>query len=397
MEDPMTDSGFLPFHSPDAGDEEIAQVAEAIKSGWLTTGPKTKEFERGFAGFVGARHVVALNSATAAIHLALEAIRLKEGDEVIVPTMTFASTAEVVFYRKAKPVLADCRRETMNLEPADLERKITPRTRAVIPVHMAGEPCEMEAILAIARARGLTVIEDAAHALPSKLRMPAGGPWRTVGSIGDMTCFSFYATKTLTTGEGGMLVTENEEWADRARMLSLHGISRDAWKRYTAEGSWYYEILEPGFKYNMTDIAAAIGLAQLKKCDAMWAKRVAYAERYTQAFRNMPEIGLPARNPEAQHAWHLYVIILNLEQLTIDRAEFIERLRETGIGTSVHFIPLHLHPFYRDTFGYRREDFPNASYLYDRIISLPIYSKMTEGDVNRVIEAVATIVGRFRR
>jgi len=337
MEDPMTGCGFLPFHSPDAGDEEIAQVTEAIKFGWLTTGPKVKEFERGVAAYVGAKYAVALNSATAAMHLALEAMRVGEGDEVIVPTMTFASTAEVVFYRRAKPVLADCRRETMNMDPADVERKITAKTSAIIPVHMAGQPCEMEAILAIARAHGLAVIEDAAHALPAKVRMTPGGPWRTIGSIGDMTCFSFYATKTLTTGEGGMLVTENEEWADRARMLSLHGISQDAWKRYTAEGSWYYEILEPGYKYNMTDIAAAIGLAQLKKCDAMWAKRAAYARIYTEAFSRMPEISLPALSPDVQHAWHLYVILLNLDQLTIDRAQFIERLREAGIGTSVHF------------------------------------------------------------
>ena len=392
---------FLPFHLPEAGDEEVRLVSEAIRSGWLTTGPKVKQFEQEFGAYLGARHAVALNSGTAAMHLALEAVRLKEGEEVIVPTMTFAATAEVAFYLRAKPVLVDCCRDTLNIDWLDAEAKVTPRTRVIIPVHMAGEPCDMAPLMVLARRHGLTVIEDAAHALPAKLRLSndeaSPAHWQTIGSIGDMTCFSFYATKTLTTGEGGMLVTDNEEYAERARIMSLHGISKDAWKRYAAEGSWYYEIQEPGYKYNMTDIAAAMGLAQLRRCDSMWAVRAKYAQIYTAAFSQMPELSLPVHSPDAQHAWHLYIIILNLERLTIDRGEFIERLRQAGIGTSVHFIPLHLHPFYRKTFGYRPEDFPNATSLAERIVSLPLYSKMTESDVHRVIEAMDAIVTRFAR
>lgn len=393
---------FLPFHVPDTDEEEIVEVAEAIRSGWLTTGPRVKRFEQEFAAYVGARCAVALNSGTAALHLALEALGVQPGDEVIVPAMTFAASAEVVFYCGARPVLADCRRDTLNLDAGEFERRVTERTRAVIPVHMAGQPCEMGPLLEVARRRGIRVVEDAAHALPARARLDGNGAgdgegWRSVGAIGDMTCFSFYATKTLTTGEGGMLVTDDDGWAERARLMSLHGISHDAWKRYTAEGSWYYEIHAPGFKYNMTDVAAALGLVQLRKCDRMRAVRERYARLYTEAFRELPEIGLPAVLPGVEHAWHLFIVVLDLERLAIDRAEFIQRLRQRGIGASVHFIPLHLHPFYRDRFGYRPEDFPNATRLAERIVSLPLYSKMSEGDVGRVIEAVRGIVDEARR
>lgn len=393
---------FLPFHVPDTDEEEIAEVAEAIRSGWLTTGPRVKRFEQEFAAYVGARHAVALNSGTAALHLALEALGVRPGDEVIVPAMTFAASAEVVFYCGARPVLADCRRDTLNLDAGELERRVTEQTRAVIPVHMAGQPCEMGPLLEVARRCGVRVVEDAAHALPARVRLDENGAgdgagWRSVGAIGDMTCFSFYATKTLTTGEGGMLVTDDDGWAERARVMSLHGISHDAWKRYTAEGSWRYEIHAPGFKYNMTDVAAALGLVQLRKCDRMRAVRERYARLYTEAFRELPEIGLPAVLPGVEHAWHLFIVILDLERLAIDRGEFIERLRQRGIGASVHFIPLHLHPFYRDKLGYRPEDFPNATWLAERNVSLPLYSKMSEGDVGRVIEAVRGIVEEARR
>jgi perosamine synthetase len=366
-------------------------VVETLRSGWLTTGAKVRQFERDFAGYVGARHALAVNSCTAAMHLALEALGLREGDEVLVPTMTFAATAEVVLYFKAKPVLVDCRPDTLNLDPERLERAITPRTKAVIPVHIAGQPCEMDRILEIARRYDLKVVEDAAHALPARY----GG--RMVGTIGDITCFSFYATKTITTGEGGMATTENPEWAERMRIMSLHGISRDAWKRYTAEGSWYYEILAPGFKYNLTDVAAALGVEQLKKCDRFWAARQRCAQRYTEGLQDVPAIAPPAVAPEVQHAWHLYVVQLDLEQLRIDRNTFIGLLKQAGIGASVHFIPLHLHPYYRDAFGYRPADFPNATAAAARILSLPLYPRLTDADLQRVIDAVRSIVRRHRR
>ena len=301
------------------------------------------------------KHAVAVNSGTAALHLALDAVGIKEGDEVIVPTMTFTATAEVVLYFKAKPVLVDCQRDTFNLDPTQIEAAITSKTKAIIPVHMAGQPCDMDAILSIARKHDLRVIEDAAHALPASYR------GQTIGTIGDITCFSFYATKTITTGEGGMATTDNSEWAKRMRMMSLHGISHDAWKRYTKEGSWYYEVLYPGFKYNLTDIAAAIGIEQLKKCNEFWQARQHIARIYEKAFAELEEIQVPVCRKDVQHAWHLFVIQLNLERLRINRNQFIDALREKEIGTSVHFIPLHLHPYYRDKFGYKPGDFPNAS------------------------------------
>ena len=386
-----TDSKFIPFHIPAIGEDEIRSVVETLKSGWLTTGPKVKRFEEDFAGFVGCKYAVAVNSGTAALHIALDAIGINEGDEVIVPAMTFAATAEVVLYFKAKPVLVDCQRDTLNLDPSRVEAAVTSKTRAIIPVHFGGQPCEMDEILGIAKKHNLRVIEDAAHALP------ANDHGRTIGTIGDITCFSFYATKTITTGEGGIATTENLEWAERMRMMSLHGISHDAWKRYTKEGSWYYEILYPGFKYNLTDIAAAIGIEQLKKCNEFWEARQRIAMNYAKAFADLQEIQLPSCRTGVQHAWHLFVIQLNLERLRINRNQFVEALREREIGTSVHFIPLHLHPYYRDKFGYKSEGFPNASGAFERIISLPIYPKMTEGNVRDVIVAVRQIVQEYRR
>jgi dTDP-4-amino-4,6-dideoxygalactose transaminase len=382
---------FLPFAMPDIGEAEAESVVETLRSGWLTTGPKAHRFEADFAEYVGCQHAVAVNSATAALHLALSAVGLEEGDEVLVPTMTFAATAEVVLYFKARPVLVDCRPETLNLDPDQLEKAITARTKAIMPVHIAGQACDMDRILEIASDYDLRVIEDAAHALPARYRE------KMIGTLGDITCFSFYATKTITTGEGGMAVTENPEWADRMRIMGLHGISKDAWKRYTAEGSWYYEILYPGFKYNLTDIAAAIGIEQLKKCTHFWEARQRYATLYNEGFQDVPAIITPYVAPEVQHAWHLYVIQLDLERLRIGRNEFIALLKQEGIGTSVHFIPLHLHPYYRDTFGYGPADFPHASFAFERIVSLPIYPKMTDADVQRVIDTVRGLVRRYRR
>jgi dTDP-4-amino-4,6-dideoxygalactose transaminase len=377
---------FVPFHVPQIDDEEIHSVVETLKTGWLTTGAKVKRFEEDFARYLGSRHAVAVNSCTAALHLALEAVGIEEGDEVIVPTMTFTASAAVVLYLKAKPVLVDCLADTLNIDPDQIERAITSRTKAIIPVHFGGQPCDMEPILDIARRHNLYVIEDAAHALPAKYH------GRAVGTIGDITCFSFYATKTITTGEGGMATTESPEWAARMRMMSLHGISHDAWKRYTKEGSWYYEVLCPGFKYNLTDIGAAIGIEQLKKSDAFGVVRNNIAAAYNEAFAHLPEIQTPICEPELQHAWHLYVIQLQRERLKITRDEFIDALKSQGIGTSVHFIPLHLHPYYRDSFGYVPGDFPNATEAYQRIVSLPIYSKMREADVDYVIDSVTKLV-----
>ena len=386
-----TQSEFIHFHRPSIGEEEIRSVVETLESGWLTTGSKVKRFEEDFARYVGSKHAVAVNSGTAALHLALDAIGIGEGDEVIVPAMTFAATAEVVLYFKAKPVLVDCEPDTLNLDPRQIEPAINSKTKAIIPVHMGGQPCEMEQILELARHHNLKVIEDAAHALP------ASHHGRRIGTIGDITCFSFYATKTITTGEGGMATTENSEWAERMRMMSLHGISHDAWKRYTKEGSWYYEILHPGFKYNLTDIAAAIGIEQLKKSNEFWEARQRIAMIYEKAFGDLQEIQLATRRNDVQHAWHLFVIQLNLERLRISRNQFVEALREKEIGTSVHFIPLHLHPYYRDKFGYKPKDFANASAAFERIISLPIYPKMTEGNVRDVIVAVRKLVQEYRR
>jgi dTDP-4-amino-4,6-dideoxygalactose transaminase len=382
---------FLPFHVPEIGEDEIRSVVETLRSGWLTTGSKVKIFEDDFSRYVGCTHAGAVNSGTAALHLALDAIGIREGDEVIVPTMTFAATAEVVLYFKAKPVLVDCQPDTLNLEPNGLEAAITPKTKAIIPVHVGGHPCDMDPVLEIAKTQNLKVVEDAAHALPASYK------GKKVGTIADITCFSFYATKTITTGEGGMATTENSEWAKRMRIMSLHGISHDAWKRYTKEGSWYYEILQPGFKYNLTDIAAAIGIEQLKKSDEFWNRRKRIAAIYDKAFANVPEIQTPICREFAQHAWHLYPIQLNLDRLRVNRNEFTVKLHERGIGTSVHFIPLHLHPYYRERFGYPPEDFPIASSVFQRIISLPIYPKMTESNVEQVVEAVTEVAGEARR
>jgi len=382
---------FLPFALPDIDDTEIQEVTEALRSGWVTTGPKTMQFEADFALAVGAKHAIAVNSCTAAMHLALEAIGVRSGDEVVTTPYTFAATAEVIRYFDARPVFVDVDRRCLNIDPTLIEKSITSRTKAIIPVHIAGLPAEMDPVMEIARRHNLPVIEDAAHAFPTKYKD------RLVGGIGDFTCFSFYATKTITTGEGGMVCTDNDEWAERCRIMSLHGISKDAWKRYTAEGSWYYEIIAPGYKYNLTDIAAGMGLAQLRKAAVMHRRRDDIAHAYNKAFAGQVELEVPTERPDSQHAWHLYMLRLNLDRLRIDRAYFIEELKKCNIGASVHFIPLHIHPYYRDLFGYRPEDFPIAYQEFLREISLPIYSKMSEEDVQDVIRAVMDIVQHHRR
>jgi len=382
---------FVPFHLPAIEDEEISAVVETLRSGWLTTGQKVRQFEEHFAAQVGAEYAVATNSCTAALHVALEALGVQEGDEIIVPTMTFAATAEVVTYLKAIPVLVDCDPISLNMDISALSQKITRRTKAMIPVHFAGQPCDMQSILGCAASHGLAVVEDAAHAFPASYRE------KPVGSLGDITCFSFYATKTLTTGEGGMATTSNQAWADRMRRMTLHGIDKAAWMRYSGAGSWYYEIGAPGYKYNLTDIAAAMGIEQLAKSERFLEARRKIAAAYASGFTDLPELRLPFELPGSGHAWHLYVVQLDLNRLRISRNGFIEALKKSGVGTSVHFIPLHLHPYYRSRFGFTPADFPIASDAFERIVSLPIYSRMTHADIRHVIQSVRTVVAEYRR
>ena len=376
---------FLPFALPDIGDEEIAEVVDTLKSGWVTTGPKARQFEADFSAFLGDEtlHSVAVNSATAGLHLALEALGIGPGDEVITTTHTFTATAEVVRYLGADVKLVDIDPATLNIDPALVEAAITPRTKAIVPVHFGGLAADMTAMLDIARRHGLKVVEDAAHALPTT----HGG--RLVGTLGsDATVFSFYANKTITTGEGGMLVTRDGELAKRARVMRLHGMNRDAFDRFTAKvPSWYYEVVAPGFKYNLTDIAAALGLQQLKKARAFQQQRQRIAEAYDAAFADLPVMLPPQPRPGDQHAWHLYVLRL-ADDAGIDRDRLIERLFERGIGCSVHYIPLHLHPYWRERYGLRPEQFPHSQQAYERSFSLPLYTRMSDGDVQRVIGAV---------
>lgn len=386
-----TKRDFLPFALPDFGEAEFAAVREVLESGWITTGAKTRAFEAEFAKAVGAKHAIAVNSCTAALHLALEAIGVTADDEIITTPYTFAASAEVIRYFDAKPVFVDVEKRTTNIDPELVAKAITPRTKAVIPVHMAGLSADLDPILDVCRERGIAVIEDAAHSFPSTYK------GRTIGAIGDFTCFSFYATKTIATGEGGMITTDNDDYAARCRLMALHGISRDAWKRYTAEGSWYYEVIQAGYKYNLTDIASALGLVQLGRVEEMAARRTAIAKRYSDAFARSDAFELPpGGTSENRHAWHLYMLRLNLDRLTIDRAAFIEELKRRNLGVSVHFIPLHTQPYYRDLYGYKPEDFPVAYGEYLREISLPIYSKMTDEDVERVIEDVMDVAAQHR-
>jgi dTDP-4-amino-4,6-dideoxygalactose transaminase len=375
----------IPFHRPALGPEERAAVLEVLDSGWLTTGERSLRFEEAVAQRLGVAHAVAVNSATAALHLALEALHIGSGDEVIVPAYTFASSGEVVRYLGARPRIADVDERTLNLTAETVEAQLRPTTRAVQVVHIGGLVADTGPIVALCRERGLALIEDAAHALPAT----DGG--RPAGTFGEAGALSFYATKTITTGEGGMLVTDDPAIADRARVMRLHGISRDAWKRYASGGSWYYEIEDVGFKYNLTDLAAAIGLVQLGRADALREARQRIADRYAT---RLSEAGLedvlelPARPaPGDVHAWHLFMVRLR-PGARVGRDELIERLKAEGIGTSVHFIPLHLHPYYRRTYGLRPEDAPIAAREYAREISLPIYPDLTEADVDRVCEAL---------
>lgn len=384
----MRDQAYIPFHRPSIACEEAEAVSRVLASGWITTGRVAQQFEHDFAEYVGCKYAVAVNSATAALQLALDAIGLRPDDEVLVPSYTFAATGEVVTYFGARPVLCDCMKNGFNIDPDDAASRITQKTRAIIPVHIAGEACELDAIHAVAATHGLRVIEDAAHALPAEYR------GKRIGSTSELTAFSFYATKPITTGEGGMLTTDNETFASRARMMRLHGIVADAWNRYSKEGSWFYQVQEAGYKMNLPDLLAAIGVAQLSKCDDFLEKRTAIAARYTSAFRDLNGVDVPPGSVAPHgHAWHLYILRLN-DRLRVDRGEFIEALKAMGIGSSVHFIPLHLHPFYQRKLGYKEGDFPRAEDAYRRCVSLPIYPDMSEGEVDRVIQSVKLIAER---
>jgi dTDP-4-amino-4,6-dideoxygalactose transaminase len=381
----------VPFHRASLGEEEVKEVAEVIRSGWLTMGPKTVAFEGSFARYTGAIHAIAVSSCTAALHLALEAFGIRPGDEVLVPTLTFAATAEVVTYLGARPVFVDSEPSYFNMSTDDLERKVTSNTRAIIPVHFAGHPCPMNLIQAFADSKGLAVVEDAAHALPAKI------DGRMIGSLSDITAFSFYATKTLTTGEGGMLTTNNAALADRMRLMRLHGMSRDAWKRYSGEGSWRYEILEAGYKYNFTDLQAALGVVQLAKCDALRGKRASVSELYTAGLAGLDAFRTPRVQSDVEHAWHLYYVLIEARALRIDRDAVIRELNDRGVGTSVHFIPLHLQPYYRNRWAYKPGDFPVAEDYAGRCISLPIYPDLTSDQVDYVVDCLRDIARQFRR
>lgn len=393
----------IPFHKPVIGDEEIAEVVHTLKSGWLTTGPKTKQFESEFAAFVGAKHAVALNSATAALHLALEAIGLERGDAVLVPTMTFAATAEVVRYFDAKPILVDCCDDDFNLDVDDARRKAEGvvasggKLKAIIPVHFGGQVVDMAAVLSLAKDFNLSVIEDAAHCCPAYYRDDTKAPWKSVGSESAVACYSFYANKCITTGEGGMACTNDDKLADRMRIMALHGISKDAWKRFTAQGSWYYEIIAPGYKYNLTDIAASIGLHQLRKANSFRDERARVAEAYRKALGDNPLTTLPAEKPNRIHSWHLFAVRIAVDQLRIDRAGLMDQLKGAGVGASVHWIPLHMHPYYREVYGYTPSDLPVAARLAQQNISLPLYPGMTEAEIAYVIETLGRILRDNRR
>ncbi len=374
------------FSKPDVGEEEIAALTAAVRSGWLTVGPRTHEFEQTFAKWTGVDHAVAVSSCTAALHLALDALGIGPGDEVITSTLTFAATGATIIHVGARPVLVDSSPDTLNLDPDDVARKVNKRTRAIVPVHFAGHPAPMDEIGAIAQTHDLSVVEDAAHALPASYR------GKRIGSVSEVTAFSFYATKNLTTGEGGMLTLRDAQVAERARTRRLHGMSKDAWKRYSAKGAWRYDVSYPGFKYNMTDPAAAMGLVQLKRMPDLQRRRLQLVALYERALADVPQIRRPIARPEVESAWHLYAVRLRPERLRVHRDDVIELLRERGVGSSVHFIPLHLHSYYRDAFGYTPEDFPVASDAADTLISLPLYTLMSDEDVAYVADNLRQVL-----
>jgi perosamine synthetase len=393
----------IPFFRASIGEEEKAAVNEVLASGWLTTGRVTKQFETKFASYVGSPYAVAVNSCTAALHLALEAAGVRQSDLVLVPAMTFAATAEVVRYLSARPVLVDCDPATLCVDPKAMEAAAGEwshrgNLKAMIPMHYGGQMADMDRLNRLAKRYGMSVIEDAAHALPAFARQSRNSPWQPVGQTSLMACFSFYANKCITTGEGGMLVTHDETLAERVRMMSLHGLSKSAWSRFETRGFWYYEIVEPGFKYNLTDVAAALGLVQLSRADEFWQQRRHIAGIYTARLKAYSDfLELYPELPNRRSSWHLYPIKLRLEELNIDRAMFIEELKHRGISCSVHWMPLHLHPYYRQTYGYHPEEFPVASAQWLRLVSLPIFPYMTVAEVEYVCDSVGDVIRKHRK
>ena len=381
----------IPFNRPSITKREIAEVVATLESGWITTGPRTRKFEEEFASYCGAKHAVAVNSCTAAMHLGLSAMNLQPGDEVITSPYTFAASAEVILYHGARPVFVDITPETFNIDPEQIEKSITEKTRVLLPVHIAGLPSAMDKIIELAEKYELKVLEDAAHATETMYHN------RKVGSISNATAFSFYATKNLATGEGGMLTTNDDRIAERARILSLHGMSRDAWKRYHSGGSWQYEIVAQGYKYNMTDIQAALGLVQLSRLEEMGRKRKSIVDRFNKAFSELPQLMVPPDSSLHRHAWHLYLLRIKPELMTIDRDRFIELLQESGISPSVHFIPLHLMPLYQKEWGYQAGDFPKAEAIFNSEITLPLYPDLAEDEVDFIIDRVFDIVSQNRK
>jgi perosamine synthetase len=402
----MTNTGTsletqVPFYRPDLTENEIEEVASVLKSGWLTSGPRVRRFEREFADAVGASHALAVNSCTAALHLAVDALGLKPGMAVLVPSMTFAATAEVVRYQGAIPILVDCDPATFNMDLEDASRKLSQLQGAeavgMIPVHVGGLMMDMDEVNRFASEHGLWVVEDAAHAFPAAWRRGHGDPWKRCGEgTASVACFSFYANKTITTGEGGMAVTNDPFLAERMKLMSLHGLSRDAWDRYSGGGSWDYRIIAPGFKYNMTDIAAAIGIHQLARAEEMRRKRERIAATYRDAFSGVEEIELPVEDSNRIHSWHLFPIRLRLARLTIDRNKFIDELAQSGVASSVHWRPLHLHPYYQESFGWRPEDCPVATETWRRLVSLPLFPGMREEEIERVIHTVKSLCARYK-
>ncbi len=397
---------FIYYHRPSIGPEEIREVISCLKSGWLTTATRTKQFESNFAKFADARFAVAVNSCTAALHLALEAVGIKEDDLVIVPTMTFAATAEVVRYFNAIPVLVDVNEDDFCIDLDHVEETIlkiksgkkvpgVPKkhngVKAIIPVHYGGQPYDVNRCRKICKKHDLFLIDDAAHVGPAFYK-DERGRWQFAGKEADIACYSFYANKTITTGEGGMATTANQAWADRMRIMSLHGISKDAWKRFTKSGTWYYEIIAPGFKYNMTDIAASLGIHQLKKASRFLAERKKQADAYGKALKQLPGIITPKEKPGTRHSWHLYVIRIDSSITGVHRNEVYERMKDAGIGCSVHYTPLHLHPYYREKYGFRKGDFPVAEKLADQCLSMPIYPGLTEKSFKKIICTLKGIV-----
>jgi dTDP-4-amino-4,6-dideoxygalactose transaminase len=380
----------IPYALPLIEEEEIKEVVDTLQSNWLSRGPKTAQFENEFAAFVNSKEAVGLNSCTAGLHIAQLVAGVRAGDEVITTPYTFVATVNTIIHSGAKPVFVDIDPITMNLNHKQLESKISKSTKAIIPVHFAGYPCEMDEIMDIAKKYRLVVIEDAAHAVYTQYK------GKMIGSIGDFSCFSFYATKNLVTGEGGMVTTNNSEWADELRMLSLHGMNKNAWNRYSDKGSWFYEVLYAGFKYNMTDMQAALGIIQLRRLEDMQQKRTEYAKMYNAAFSDLEGFIAPYDNEIHRHAWHLYVIRLQENYLTINRDQFIEQLKERGIGTSVHFIPVHFHPFYQ-RLGYRIGEYPMTETCYEQAVSLPLNPKMSSEDIHTVITEVYDIVYKYKR